>query len=136
MKLAAINPRLDIDIEAVLSKYLLQTCNGPSAAMGSSSGIVRPPPLHASQQGLAQAGLSGMINLPDLLRRSINAQMTAAQGYKEEPKMQVESWTDFIDFYCLYFYVQVPNAWDEELHNVLQMAYNGTVNLNTHRVQQ
>ncbi|CAL9182886.1 transcription factor bHLH49-like isoform X1 [Musa acuminata AAA Group] len=117
MKLAAINPRLDIDIEAVLSKYLLQTCNGPPAAMGSSSGIVRPPPLHPSQQGLAQAGLSGNVNLPDLFRRSINAQMTAPQGYKEAK-------------------MQVPNAWDEELHNVMQMAYNGTVNLNTHRVQQ
>ncbi|WOL12113.1 transcription factor bHLH49-like [Canna indica] len=116
MKLAAINPRLDIDIDAVLSKYLLQPCNGPVPAIGFPSNIIHPP-LHPSQQGLVQAGLSGIVNPPDLVRRSIDAQLTAIQGYKESK-------------------MQVPNAWDEELHNSMQMSYNNNMNLNAHRPQQ
>ncbi|URE33126.1 hypothetical protein MUK42_03425 [Musa troglodytarum] len=113
MKLAAINPRLDIDREEVLPKYLLQPCNSPSAAAGFSSDIIHPH-LHLPQQGLIQSGLSGTRNPPDLLGRSIDTQMTAVDGYN----------------------MQVSNAWDEELHNVVQMRCSSTTNLCTHRIQQ
>ncbi|KAJ8459893.1 hypothetical protein OPV22_032819 [Ensete ventricosum] len=98
MKLAAINPRLDIDREGVLPKYLLQPWNSPSAAVGFSSDILHPQ-LHLPQHGLIQSGLSGTRNPPDLLGRSIDTQMTAVDGYN----------------------MQVPNAWNEELHDVVQM---------------
>ena len=39
--------------------------------------------LHTSQQGLVQAGLRGMGNPSDALRRAINAQLTSMSGYKE-----------------------------------------------------
>ncbi|THU48259.1 hypothetical protein C4D60_Mb09t24360 [Musa balbisiana] len=113
MKLAAINPRLDIDREGVLPKYLLQPCNSPSAAAGFSSDIIHPQ-LHLPQQGLIQSGFSGTRNPPDLLGRSMDTQMTAEDGYS----------------------MQVSNAWDEELHNVVQMRCSSTTNLYTHRIQQ
>ncbi|CAD5169139.1 unnamed protein product [Musa acuminata subsp. malaccensis] len=113
MKLAAINPRLDIDREGVLPKYLLQPCNSPSAAAGFSSDIIHPQ-LHLPHQGLIQSALSGPRNPPDLLGRSIDTQMTAEDGYN----------------------MQVSNAWDEELHNVVQMRCSSSTNLYTHRIQQ
>ncbi|THU47601.1 hypothetical protein C4D60_Mb09t17300 [Musa balbisiana] len=110
MKLAAINPCPNMDTEAVISRY---SCNGPSATSGFSADTAHPQ-LHPSQQGLIQAGLSDIVNPPDLFRRSINTQMAALDGSK----------------------MQVHNAWDEELHNVMHMAYSSNVNLDSHRVHQ
>ncbi|CAL9088368.1 unnamed protein product [Musa acuminata var. zebrina] len=113
MRLAAINPCPNMDTEAVISRYLFQSCNGPSATSGFSADIAHPQ-LHPSQQGLIQAGLSDIVNPPDLFRRSINTQMAAVDGSK----------------------MQVHNAWDEELHNVMHTAYSSNVNLDSHRVHQ
>nr|XP_018686872.1 PREDICTED: transcription factor bHLH49-like isoform X5 [Musa acuminata subsp. malaccensis] len=113
MRFAAINPCPNMDTEAVISRYLFQSCNGPSATSGFSADIAHPQ-LHPSQQGLIQAGLSDIVNPPDLFRRSINTQMAAVDGSK----------------------MQVHNAWDEELHNVMHMAYSSNVNLDSHRVHQ
>ncbi|XP_064939401.1 transcription factor bHLH49-like isoform X3 [Musa acuminata AAA Group] len=113
MKLAAINPCTNMDTEAVISRYLFQSCDGPSATSGFSADIAHPQ-LQPSQQGLIQAGLSDIVNPPDFFRRSINTQMAAVDGSK----------------------MQVHNAWDEELHNVMHMAYSSNVNLDSHRVHQ
>ncbi|XP_042375364.1 transcription factor bHLH49-like [Zingiber officinale] len=110
MKLAAINPRLGIDIDSVLSKYLLQSYNGTSGAMAFPSSSVHPP-VHTSQQGLVQPGLQAMANPPDSLGRSMNIQLAAVHEYKESK-------------------MQVSNSWEEGLQGVMQMAYSNNVNLN------
>lgn len=112
MKLAAINPSLDIDIDSVLSKYvsgsinlkllrrlvhdlsfdyfqwqLLKSCNGTPAAIAFPSSSVHPQ-LHLSHLSLVKAGLQGMVNPPDSLGRSIDTQIAALHGYKES-RLQV-----------------------------------------------
>ncbi|CAL9157393.1 transcription factor bHLH49-like [Musa acuminata AAA Group] len=88
MKLAAVNPRLDFNIESLLSKDFLQSHGGTSSAIGFSPDAVHPQ-MHLSQQGLVQAEISGNLNHPNAFRRAVNS---------------------------------MPNAWDEQLQNVMQMA--------------
>lgn len=116
MKLSAINPRLGIDIDSVLSKYLLQSYNGTSGAIAFPSSSVHPQ-VHTSQQGLVQPGLQDMANPPDSLGRSMNTQMAAVHEYKKSK-------------------MQVSNSWEEGLQGVMQMAYSNNVNLNGHGLQQ
>lgn len=101
MKLAAVNPRLDFNIEGLLSKDLLHLRGGSSSALGNFS----PEMMHLQlQQGLAQAGIPGTGNSADGLRRAINAQLASMNGFKEPLP-------------------QMPNAWEDELHNVIQMNF-------------
>ncbi|XP_073010319.1 transcription factor bHLH49-like [Typha latifolia] len=104
MKLAAVNPRLDFNLEGLLSKDLLHSRGGPSSAIGFLPDMIHPQ-LHPSQQGLLQAGMSGIGNSSDALRRAINAQLTTNNGFKEFTPQQM------------------PNAWDADFHNVMQMNY-------------
>ncbi|KAG1327475.1 transcription factor bHLH49 [Cocos nucifera] len=113
MKLAAVNPRLDFNVEGLLSKDLLQPRGGPSPAIGFSQDVIHPQ-LHPSPHGLVQAGMAGIMNPSDALRRAINAQQTM-NGYKEPVP-------------------QIPNAWDEELHHVMQMNFGTNPPLNTHEL--
>ncbi|XP_008807018.1 transcription factor bHLH49-like isoform X2 [Phoenix dactylifera] len=110
MKLAAVNPRLDFNIEGLLSKDLFHSRGGPSSSIGFSRDTVHPQ-LHPSQQGLVQAGMSGIVNHSDALRTAMNAQLTSINGYKEPMP-------------------QIPNAWNEELHNVMQMTFGANPPLN------
>ncbi|XP_008788970.2 transcription factor bHLH49 [Phoenix dactylifera] len=114
MKLAAVNPRVDFNIEGLLSKDLHQFRDGPSSAIGFSPDVIHPQ-LHPSPQGLVQVGMSGIVNHSDALRRAINAQLTSMNGHKEPMP-------------------QIPNAWDEELHNVMQMNFGTNPPLNTHEL--
>ncbi|KAJ0965346.1 hypothetical protein J5N97_026484 [Dioscorea zingiberensis] len=104
MKLAAVNPRLDFNIEGILSKDLLQFQGGFPADMTL-------PQFHPSQQGFIQAGIPAMVNPPDALRKAINAQLNSMNLYKESTS-------------------QVPNSWDEELHNVVQMTFSANPSIN------
>ncbi|KAG2706849.1 hypothetical protein I3760_05G121500 [Carya illinoinensis] len=70
------------------------------------------PPLHPSQRGLIQAGLPGMGSSSDLLQRTIHSQLTPMAGGFKEP-------------------TQLPNVWDDELHNVIQMSYGTSAPSNT-----
>lgn len=97
MKLAAVNPRLDFNIEGILAKDLLQFQGGFSAEMIH-------PQYHPSQQGFIQAGIPAMVNPPDALRKALNSQLSTMNLYKEPT-------------------TQVPNTWDEELRNVVQMTF-------------
>ncbi|KAM1085485.1 hypothetical protein FF1_011298 [Malus domestica] len=105
MKLATVNPRLDFDIEGLLAKDILQSRVGPSSTLGFSPDMpMAYPQLHPSQPGLIQAGLRGMGSSSDLLRRAMGPQMTPITGGFKEPS-------------------QLPNVWEDELHNVVQMSY-------------
>ncbi|XP_072982475.1 transcription factor bHLH76 [Typha latifolia] len=103
MKLAAVNPSLNFNVEGLLSKDLLHSCGGPSSSFGLSSDMIYPK-LHPSHHGLVQAGMPGITNSSDVLRRVINTQLTTISGSKEPT-------------------LQMPNTWDEEFHSVMQMTY-------------
>ncbi|PON79809.1 Basic helix-loop-helix transcription factor [Parasponia andersonii] len=105
MKLATVNPRLDFNIEGILAKDMLQSRVGSSSSLAFSPDMPMPyPTLQPPQQGLLQAGLSGMGGSSDVLRRAISSQlMPLAGGYKEPS--------------------QLPNVWEDELNNVVQMSF-------------
>ncbi|KAM1065270.1 hypothetical protein ACFX13_021161 [Malus domestica] len=110
MKLATVNPRLDFNIEGLLAKDILQSRIGPSSTLGFSPDMPMVyPQLHPSQPGLIQAGLPGMGSSSDLLRSAMGSQMTQMTGGFKEPSQP-----------------QLPNVWEDELHNVVQMSYGGS----------
>ncbi|XP_073103420.1 transcription factor bHLH49 isoform X1 [Elaeis guineensis] len=111
MKLATVNPRVDCNIEGLLSKDLFQFRGGSSSMIGFSPNMIHPQ-LHPSQQGLVQPGISGMGSPSDAVRRAMNAQLTVMSGFKEPTP-------------------QIPNVWDDELHNVMQLSYSTNPPLNT-----
>ncbi|KAF8694752.1 hypothetical protein HU200_037838 [Digitaria exilis] len=78
MKLATVNPRLDLNIEGLLSKDLLRFPGVPSSSLGFSPEMMHPQ-LQLSQPGLIQGSAAGMTN-PDVFRRIIQAQLTAKDG--------------------------------------------------------
>ncbi|KAF3431656.1 hypothetical protein FNV43_RR26387 [Rhamnella rubrinervis] len=105
MKLATVNPRLDFNIEGLLAKDILQSRVGPSSTLAFSPDMpMAYPSLHPSQQGLIQAGIPGMGSSSDVLRRTLSSQLTPLTvGFKEP--------------------TQLPNVWEDELNNVVQMSY-------------
>ncbi|KAI3970777.1 hypothetical protein MKX01_024424 [Papaver californicum] len=113
MKLSAVNPRLDLNLESLLAKDILQSRVGPSSSMGFPQDMIMAhPQLHPSQPGLIQSGIPGMGNPSDALRRTINSQLMAMNAGYKEPNPQM------------------PSAWDDELNNVIQMSFgpNGPFN--------
>ncbi|XP_073142169.1 transcription factor bHLH49-like isoform X2 [Henckelia pumila] len=108
MKLATVNPRLDFNIEAFLTKDILQP-RLPSPLAFPPDMNIACPPLHPSQTALIQSGIPGLGNSSDALRRSINLRSTAFGEEFKEPSSQ-----------------QVPNTWEDELHNVVQMGFNSS----------
>ncbi|GJM98525.1 hypothetical protein PR202_ga15548 [Eleusine coracana subsp. coracana] len=97
MKLATVNPRLDLNIEGLLSKDLLRFPGVPSSSIGFSPDMMHPQ-LQLSQPGLMQGGAAGMTN-PDVFRRIIQAQLSTKDGS------------------------QMPHALNGSFSDVTQMAY-------------
>lgn len=83
MKLATVNPRLDLNIEGLLSKDLLRFPGVPSSSLGFSPEMMHPQ-LQLSQPGLIQGGAAGMAN-PDVFRRIMQAQLSAKDGSQMPP---------------------------------------------------
>ncbi|CAL9057227.1 unnamed protein product [Musa banksii] len=79
MKLATVNPRPDMNIEALISKDLLRSHGGSSSAVGFSPHVVDPQ-LHLSQQGLMQTGIFGDLNTANSFRRTIDSQLSIYKG--------------------------------------------------------
>lgn len=109
MKLATVNPRLDLNFEGLLGKNILQSRAGTPSAQGFSPDM---PLLLPSQQRLVQAGLPSMGSSSDLLRRTNDTQLTPLAGGFKEP-------------------TQLPNVWEDELHNVIHMSYGTSAPLNS-----
>ncbi|PPS01496.1 hypothetical protein GOBAR_AA19165 [Gossypium barbadense] len=100
-----INPRLDFSIEALLAKDIIQSRAGPSSTLGFSPDLsMGYPPLHPSQPGLVQAPLPVIGNSSDVIHKALSSQLTSMTGGLKEPN-------------------QHSNAWEDELHNVVQMNY-------------
>ncbi|KAL6656184.1 hypothetical protein ACP70R_007010 [Stipagrostis hirtigluma subsp. patula] len=97
MKLATVNPRLDLNIEGLLSKDLLRFPGVSSSSIGFNPEMMHPQ-LQLSQPGLMQRGAAGMAN-PDVFRRIIEAQLSAKDGS------------------------QMPHALNGSFSDVTQMAY-------------
>ncbi|KAJ6772115.1 TRANSCRIPTION FACTOR BHLH49 [Salix koriyanagi] len=105
MKLATVNPRLDFNIEGLLAKDILHSRAVPPSSLAFSSEMpMAYPALHQSQPGLIATAFPGMESHSDILRRTINSQLTPMTAGFKEP-------------------AQLPNVWDDELHNVVQMSY-------------
>ncbi|PKA52990.1 Transcription factor bHLH49 [Apostasia shenzhenica] len=111
MKLAAVNPRMEFNIESLLTKDLLHSRSGSSSAISIPPDLIHHQ-LNPSHQGLVQVGFPGVVSPIDAFRRALNVQLPSTSGYKEAQQ-------------------QMPNAWDDELHNVFQMTYGSNPTLKT-----
>ncbi|KAK4260929.1 hypothetical protein QN277_003989 [Acacia crassicarpa] len=110
MKLATVNSRLDFSLEGLIAKDMLQQRSGPSSALRFSPEMPLVfPPLHPSQPGVLPSNLPGIANSSDILRRTIHPQFTPSVGFKDSN--------------------QLPEMWEDELHNVVQMSYAPTAPL-------
>ncbi|KNA14005.1 hypothetical protein SOVF_111390 isoform B [Spinacia oleracea] len=109
MKLATVHPRLDFNIERLLTKDMFSGRAGPSSGLAFSPVIQMPySSLNQTQQPILPPGLSGTGNSSDILRRMISSQLSnMGGGYRESAQ-------------------QLQNAWDGELHNVVQMGFNAS----------
>ncbi|KAK9116401.1 hypothetical protein Sjap_015348 [Stephania japonica] len=111
MKLATVNPTLDFNIEGLLAKEILHSRGGQSSLGFSPDLAMAHNQLHPSQQSLIHAGISGLGTTSEALRT--NSQLTPMTGaFKELP-------------------LQLHNAWDDELHNVVQMNFGATASFNS-----
>ncbi|XP_028761875.1 transcription factor bHLH49 [Neltuma alba] len=113
MKLATVNSRLDFNLEGLIAKDMLLQRPGPSSALRFSPEMPLVfPPLHPSQPGLLQSNLPGIANSSDVLRRTIRPQLAPMVGGFKDPN-------------------QLPEMWEDELHNVVQMSYAPTAPLSS-----
>ncbi|KAL0919170.1 hypothetical protein M5K25_011246 [Dendrobium thyrsiflorum] len=111
MKLAAVNPRLDFNIEGILSKDLFQTRSGSSSAIGFSHDMINHQ-LHSLHQNIIQVGMPGIMNPTEVFRRELNVQLPSTSTFKEAAQ-------------------QMPNAWDDDLQNIIHMTYGNSTPLKT-----
>lgn len=109
MKLSTVNPRLDFNLDGVLTK---DSQAGPSSALAFSPDnmTMTYASLHGWQSGLLQSGLPGDGNYIDAFRRS-NTQLSSMSGGYRDPSSQV------------------PSVWDDQLHNVVDMGFTSTAPL-------
>ncbi|KAJ7953982.1 transcription factor bHLH49 [Quillaja saponaria] len=116
MKLATVNPRLDFNVEGLLAKDILQHRAGPSSTLGFHPDMsLAYPPLHPSRPGLVPTSFPGITNSADILRRTIHPQLAPLTGGFKDP-------------------TQLHDAWEDELHNVVQMSFPTTAPLNSQDV--
>ncbi|XP_020267400.1 transcription factor bHLH49-like isoform X2 [Asparagus officinalis] len=109
MKLAAVNPSIELNIEGLLSENMLQSRVGPSPA-GISPELLHHQFLQP-QQGLVHNGIPSIVNHADALRRAVTAQFTTTNGFKE-PTPQISSW-------------------ESEIQNMVQMNFGTNPSPNT-----
>ncbi|KAJ8760518.1 hypothetical protein K2173_015185 [Erythroxylum novogranatense] len=105
MKLATVSPRLDFNVEGLLAKDIFQSRAVSSSALPFSPELpMIYPQLHPTQSGLVPATIPGMESQSDVLRRTVNPQVKPLTGGIKQPS-------------------QVPNVWEDDLHNVVQVNY-------------
>ncbi|KAJ4748150.1 BHLH transcription factor [Rhynchospora pubera] len=114
MKLAAVNPRLDLNIETLLSKDILQGRGACSSTVGFTHEMFHSQ-LLPSQPGLLPPGLPGMLNPSDPFRRAINTPLSAMNPFKDPNP-------------------QMSTTWQDELHNVMSMNFATNPPLSTQEI--
>ncbi|XP_022762309.1 transcription factor HBI1-like [Durio zibethinus] len=114
MKLAAVNPRLEFNIENLFAKEVFPSCTINFPAVGMSSEMANPPYIHFNpvQQVVSSCGVEmGMgINSPDAaLRRTISAPVSIPDA-------------SFLDSSC-FTQIQPSPTWNFELQNLYNLAF-------------
>ncbi|KAM5548854.1 transcription factor bHLH63 [Rosa sericea] len=112
MKLAAVNPRLDFNIDDLFTKEMFPAnmANFPTIGMSSEMTSSAYLQFNHIQQLLQCSGLEGGITSPDsgLLRRSINTPISIPET--------------FVDTSC-FTQVQPPTTWDADIHNLFNVEF-------------
>ncbi|KAJ8763415.1 hypothetical protein K2173_002298 [Erythroxylum novogranatense] len=109
MKLAAVNPRLDFNIDNLFAKEAIPICATSFPTIGMSSDMTNPAYLQFNpvQQTMVTCGLETGVN-PDMgLRRTINA---------------VSVPETFLDSSC-FTQIHPSSNWDAELQNLYNVAF-------------
>ncbi|KAK6136569.1 hypothetical protein DH2020_029683 [Rehmannia glutinosa] len=110
MKLAAINPRLDFDVENYLAKEIFPGCSSSVPTIGTSSDMVNHASLQFNTlgQGVSGSSLEMTVNPMDVtLRRTISAPVTIPQTFLDSSSLnQIQQLT-----------------WEDELQNLYGMEY-------------
>ncbi|XP_058092079.1 transcription factor bHLH63-like [Magnolia sinica] len=86
MKLAAVNPRLDFNIDNFFTKEMFPGCSGSLPAVGMSTELANPSYLQFNpvQQAVACCGLDMSINPPDMsLRRTTSAPVSLPDTFMD-----------------------------------------------------
>ncbi|KAL9262679.1 Transcription factor bHLH49-like protein [Drosera capensis] len=106
MKLATVNPRLDFNLEALLPKDVFSIRSDPSTtSMIFSADMPKAyAPLHPSEPGIFQPGLPTIGSSSGALRTAVSSQLPTSQ---------------------------LPNAWEDEYHNAVQIGFNAPTPLNS-----
>ncbi|XP_058080971.1 transcription factor bHLH74-like isoform X2 [Magnolia sinica] len=110
MKLAAVNPELNFNIERILSKEILYSQGGGSAVLGFCHGMnTSHPDLNAPIQGAIQSemGICSIENSRNMLKAT-NSQFSAM--------------------------AQIPNVWDGELQGIVQMGFGFNIPPDSHEL--
>ncbi|KAJ0980358.1 hypothetical protein J5N97_008613 [Dioscorea zingiberensis] len=95
MKLAAVNPEMNFDIEQILPKDILQSQDGNSAALGFGQAMNIS---HQQFHGLMQTDL-GICNMPS------SGGMIRLNNHEISPM------------------AQIPSVWDHDIHNLVPMGF-------------
>ncbi|KAJ8529161.1 hypothetical protein K7X08_035996 [Anisodus acutangulus] len=113
MKLSTVNPQLDFNLDGLLAKDILQSHTGPSSSLAfpPDNTNMTYTSLHGLQFGSLQSGFPGDGNCTDAFRRSINPHFASMNGGYRDPSSQV------------------PNVWDDQMHNVVEMGFNSSAPL-------
>uniref|UniRef100_J3MU05 BHLH domain-containing protein n=1 Tax=Oryza brachyantha TaxID=4533 RepID=J3MU05_ORYBR len=85
MKLSAVNPRIDLDIESLVSKDVLRFPGPPPSAPFSFSQEMMIPGLQLSRPAMLQGGIRGMID-QDLFSNVMQKQQQNDKGAFREPQ--------------------------------------------------
>ncbi|XP_062093349.1 transcription factor bHLH63-like isoform X2 [Humulus lupulus] len=114
MKLAAVNPRLDFNIDDLFAKEMFPTSTAGFETLGMSAEMSNSAYLQFNNQGqqvVSSSGLEMAMNFPDMacLRRTISAPISIPE--------------QFLDASC-YNQVQPTTTWDCELQNIFTLEYN------------
>ncbi|XWS62782.1 hypothetical protein CRYUN_Cryun06bG0040200 [Craigia yunnanensis] len=112
MKLAAVNPTLDFNIDNLFSKEVFPSCTTKFPTVGMSSEMENPPSLQFNpvQQVVSCCGVEMGINSLDMaLRRTISAPVSIPGA-------------SFLDSSC-FTQIQSSATWDVELHNLYNVAF-------------
>ncbi|XP_076891907.1 transcription factor bHLH49-like isoform X1 [Bidens hawaiensis] len=93
MKLATVNPRMDFNLEGLMTKDMIESRLGPSGSLGAD--MAMPYALNQSQMTIMQGGISNV-------GRTANSHLMPISGGFKNPEV-----------ICCF-------TWDDELHNIVQ----------------
>ncbi|KAJ7562127.1 hypothetical protein O6H91_03G055900 [Diphasiastrum complanatum] len=110
MKLAAVNPRLDLNIESLLTKEMLSSFFPTPMSSSNPDNAADDLQLHPTQQNAIQLGLSRGLDL----RSSDYTVETALQRSMVFP-ISVDTYANFGS--------QTSGIWDGELQSIVQMSF-------------